>query len=358
MILPFFISNLKLNFNDWTFRILLIYLIFNLLIIPFSVNIQTSIFFYLLNLNFFIIYSSLWSIINNKARDFFLISLGLVVTVLSGISLYNTLIARYLNKEVDGASFMWVYYGHNHLSALLLVAIPITLLMIKLLRNKKNIRILLGGLLIFFTISLLLTFARASLLALCLSLSISGWRFKFFSNQKIYNAGVVLVWGIVLALLLNFFYFNTYQQNKSFFGFGSRSQEMTHGLINAVSHPFTGTGWGTYRFTKEKKQIFSTDFTHNFIIDSLSDTGLISTSLLLVFITVVIWRPIHKGNLPGNSKETAVAIALWIGIVSLLLNNLVDFDLQLLSVGLLFWIFLGLLNSYHQKHADQLEKNQ
>ena len=57
-----------------------------------------------------------------KSKELLVNCFLLTVTCLSLISLYNTLIRHYVSRE--NISFLWVSYGHNHLSALLIFAIP------------------------------------------------------------------------------------------------------------------------------------------------------------------------------------------------------------------------------------------
>jgi O-antigen ligase len=125
--------------------------------------------------------------------------------------------------------------------------------------------------------------------------------------------------------------------------------------MHHLSRP--GTGLGTFRYTKTKKYQFSTDFSHNFVVDLLSDTGLISTSLFLSFLIIQLSQSVSKIRKNLRNDDSVITLVFLVGLVGLLINNMVDFDLQIISVGLLFWIFIGMINFYNQKNDINLEKN-
>lgn len=353
---PLYIQTFKSNMkNSITFRLLHIYILVNALIIPFSINSSYSVLVFWLQYSFVIIYSSISHFVTHQIKQQFLISLIGVALVLSVISFYNTLILQYRNTDSDGVSFMWVYFDHNHLSAILLLAIPSAVYFLKKYWTSRIIKLGLLFVITLFIGSLLLTFARASIISLGVVLLLTFW---FVGSQKLrlFKLSLLSVFMVGVLAAVYFIFPVIYNSNKSI-GFNSRTREMVHGLHNFVNHPYQGTGLGTFRYTKTKKYQFSTDFSHNFVVDLLSDTGLISTSLFLSFLIIQLSQSVSKIRKNLRNDDSVITLVFLVGLVGLLINNMVDFDLQIISVGLLFWIFIGMINFYNQKNDINLEKN-
>ena len=354
---PLYITSFKSNFkNSMTFRVLHIYILFNLLIIPFSIHISYSFVLFLLLFSFVIIYSSISHFVTHQIKIKFLISLIIVSLILSVVSFYNTIILQYKNIESDGTSFMWVYFGHNHLSAILLLAIPSVVYFLKKYWIRRKIRFFLLSIVVLLLGSLLLTFARASIVSLGIVGVFLFWLVGSDQKFKLYKLGLIVVGTAGLLAAVYFIFPVIYDSNKSL-RYTSRSVEMVHGLSNFVNHPFQGTGLGTFRYTKTVKQRFSTDFSHNFIIDLLSDTGLISASLFISFLSILISQSVSKIRKKLRNDDSVITLVFLGGLTGLLINNMVDFDLQIISVGLLFWIFIGIINTYNRKNDINLGKN-
>ena len=114
------------------------------------------------------------------------------------------------------------------------------------------------------------------------------------------------------------------------------------GIINFQENPIFGVGLVSNKvnYAEDGKIVIRNFYAHSFIIQNLSDSGLLGLINSLILIGTVFFKgfKIFKNNL---------YLAVWIGLLASTLNALVDFDWQVASVFLIFWIFAGVL-----KHAE------
>ena len=136
---------------------------------------------------------------------------------------------------------MYIYFGHNHLSALLIFAIPINLYLLKKYWTRKGVNMVLLVTCYLLLVTLFLTFSRASLLSLLLAGIISAFLFKLFPKGKmLLFAGVTLFISLAFAFSIN----NARQLGVSKYTV-SNSARIVYwktAIVNGLSHQLTGSG--------------------------------------------------------------------------------------------------------------------
>ncbi|KKQ07635.1 MAG: O-antigen polymerase [Candidatus Daviesbacteria bacterium GW2011_GWA1_36_8] len=313
----------------------------------YSKDFRLSMFNLLLYFAYFIIFFAIQPIFSNQRSRKILISFLIITSVvISAISLYNTLILRYVNKELEGVSFYWVYYGHNHLSALLVFVIPMAFYLISYLKSKY--RLLYFLIPFFLIISLFFTFSRGSIIALIGSFCISLLAFKIISFKKfllILFLGALSIFLFLLSLKQSSTFFNITRDSLEI---NSRLAYWNKSLVNWYESPIFGTGLDTTRYAKlntEKKKIPDSYYSQNFFIQMLSDGGIFGFlgSFLLIFY--LFWKSYIRTLNSLKSVNNYLYFSIWVGIFASLLNAMIDFDWQLPTVFLLFWILIGILQT-------------
>jgi O-antigen ligase len=305
--------------------------------------------------SYFVVFTSIRSIFPTLRSKEVLGSWFLVLSlILSTISLYHTLILKYVNRASEGVSFMWIYYGHNHLSALLLFAIPIAFYLIKKYWKTKRLNALLFITCYVLLVTLFFTLARAAMLSLFVASLLS---FLVFPNIIARQGRVILLIGIIftLAVLL----FGILASNRSFPTYrgamplnenNSRIVYWKQAISNFQKHPLFGSGLDTFRIINKRspqpKGIPGSYFVHNFFLQILSDTGIFGFLSSIGLIGSVLWKSVRRVFEIRNSQK-ALLLAFWVGLLATTLNTMVDFDWQLPVVFLIFWIFAGFLTSKH-----------
>ncbi len=239
----------------------------------FSIDRERSLFYLLLYFSCFVIFTSIRSIFPTQKSKILLVTCYLLpVTILSAISLYNTVIINYVNREPIGTSFMWIYFGHNHLSALLIFAVPLSIFLLKTrpLPIHSTFYILHST---FLLTALFFTFGLTSIVALAASGIVTSLLFWETSHIKKTAAGLTIL------VAFGAFFFGTTNFSSNFdvgknikSSFKGRIIYWQNALNNFKKSPLLGTGLNTFRyFNPVKKNRLPSLFTHNFFLQMLTD---------------------------------------------------------------------------------------
>ncbi len=319
-----------------------IYLVSLALSCFFSTNISISWPILWLNLAYFVIFLTSGRVLYSQAsKEGFATIFLSVVAILSIISFYNTLILGYINLESEGLSFMWGYFGHNHIAPLLILAIPLSTYFIRFQKSNFT-RALLMILLVFYIYSLLIAFSRSAVLALILAITLAA--IVFINTYKnLLNKNRYLFLGCVILLLVLSSWIIV--ERKSLKSVYIRSQIAEKGIGMFLERPVIGYGPGTFGFTKtnphnpEKVPFYP----HNLIIQSLAEGGIVVFLSMILLYLLLIMDIVFKIERFNDKKTKFFSMTLWVGVVALLTNEIADFDLQLPSIGMIFWLIGGLI---------------
>ncbi|OGH12076.1 MAG: hypothetical protein A2857_03055 [Candidatus Levybacteria bacterium RIFCSPHIGHO2_01_FULL_36_15] len=344
-------------FNNPSILFFILLLIFGFISLIFSVDQQRSVLQMALLICYFIIFVSIGGIFKNALFPAFTLFAGSIALGL--IALYNTFYAQVVNKGSEGVSFLWIYYGHNHLSALLLFSIPIGLYLVKRYSGKNSlISSIFASLVLLLIFSLFTTFARASILSLFIAFCVSSLIFLKSSKLKIAALSVMILLAVSTVFTTNISLEQARKIGVKKFelSFQTRILYWAQTIEIFAKKPLTGFGLDTYKTVSFQNQPppLMTYYAHNFFLQILSDTGIFGylASLALMFSVLGQgYKHIKCEILNFKYRDQALLLlALGIGIFASMLNNLVDFDFMLPTVSFIFWTMAGIL-TYNTKYS-------
>ncbi|EKD65562.1 MAG: hypothetical protein ACD_50C00051G0005 [uncultured bacterium] len=317
----------------------------------YSINVTHSGIILSLFASYFVIFVSTKTIFSTfRSKEILVLTFILISSILSAISLYNTLILQEINK--DHVNFFGIFYGHNHLSALLVFSIPLSLYFLKSYWNNKRIRILSIIICTLLIISLLFTLSIGAMLSLGISFVLGSFLFgkNLIPKKVFYGMFIFLTFFALLTLL----YFS---QSKGIDSLDFKKNPLIHAshrLIfwqraydNFLEKPLTGHGLDTYGLVKVNDQTPPhSSNAHNFFVQTLSDAGIFGFFAVIMLVASIFKKgyDITKKNL--SKKKSLFFISLFIAILSSVLFAAIDFDWYLPTVSIYFWVFAGFLTSY------------
>lgn len=298
---------------------------------------------FIINLVCFFVFTASRTVMGNDLIfKRFLQLILLIVTILSIISFINTIFFRYVNYETEGLSYMWIYWGHNHLAVLLLIAIPINILLLRICTGLRT-RVGLSFLLIFLLYSMLITFSRGGLLALLFEVVLMS--FYILRSSSLKTPLLISLSFLVLMPVLMLFHVAS---QKKVTGVEARFYHLERGKEIFLSRPILGAGPGSYSFYNIENSPSKSSFAHNSIVQNLSEVGLLGTLVFLIILVIILKEAAIKVLNKSRSERGYIGAVLSIIIISLLLNDLWDFDLYIPSFLIVFWILVGALFSRNE----------
>lgn len=354
ILVPLAFLKIKEGFRKQEVYLFIVYLIVLSLSAYFSFNPQKSFLVVLLNLASFVVFLTASQVLNSfRTKQFFIHFFVGMTLLLSVISLHNTLFRRYVDVSFEGLSFLWVYQGHNHLASLLLISLPLCLQQIYVSWKQGITRYLLIALSLFFTVTMFLTFSRAALLSLIMSFSMG---ILFFRKQLFMKFEFKKLLPVAIATMAIIFLFIVVIL-KGDSGIKGRYYHLEKGIRAFTHDPVTGLGPGTFGEIEETQKVVKRSyFAHNIIIHQAAEVGLVGVLIYVVIIGIILLRGIKAVNHAKAAADKLLCAGLLIGILSLLINDLFDFDLQIISVSFIFWVFASFL--VFRSESNSLSKSQ
>jgi O-antigen ligase len=237
-------------------------------------------------------------------------------------------------------------YGHNHVVDVFLFAFPISAYGLVVLKKKTwgvVSMLLIGG--TVFSLSRLAIVVEAVLFAfLVLYNSIKT------SKVQVY----LLVVSFILIGLSAIMFFGTQIQNNTLLaGVGVRFIKQPifqdgrwsywrEAVVAFFERPWFGAGPGTFSLLSKRYQTepaVNSWFAHSYLLETLSETGLIGLFLVLLWGFFVI-RSVRRGLKSGTHLRLYNALGL--AIVVVFIYAAFDYTLEYLIIWLMFWACLGI----------------
>lgn len=248
-------------------------------------------------------------------------------------------------------NLLYANYGHNHLSNILVVVYPIALLSLLKSQSRKSFFLSLSYfLLVIF--AFILSFSRGALLLVGL--------YTLFQvgihNKKHFKKRYAFVLSIGFLLTLSIIVFSKLtiynpqlttnvpkswlerQLYKPLLNEEGRIKYWKQAWEGFKERPLFGSGPGTFYLVSKRYQQAPNQyswFAHNFILQTLSELGIVGCSFLVALLMTIIlslWSYTHY--------------LLISSIFLIMLNSLFDFNLDFLIIWSLFWSILGLRKKY------------
>ena len=301
--LPLFLLSLafrKIRIKiDILFYLSLLFLISAFISLFFSVSLSLSLPSFALLLSLFIIFHLARAIITSK-EDLRLI-FGVILIAGLGLSLLSLwYLLPFTVKPIGSLNLVFIRYGHNHLAEYLpFVLFPSLFLFLK---GKKKEKLIFGILTLFFFVVLILTFSRTSLLFLPLTIGLILYKQGLVVKKKIkflFSLLIILPLLFLLGILIfshtGFGYQVASEGNRDYFlnsiakplVFEKRIVYWQQAWQGFLERPFLGWGLGTFRFVSLRFRdlpIHYSNFTHNFYLQVLVETGIFGFLLCLGFL--------------------------------------------------------------------------
>lgn len=287
-------------------------------------------------------------------EKFFPQAVILSAILLSIVSLFYLLSSPSLSYPTGGMNLYFSTFGHNHLAGVLLVAIPLILGRFLAAWEGKKIWLTRNWfiLLLFFLTTLVFTYSRSAYLIVFLYFLFTvKHTLNFFLSKWIYPLVVIT---ISIFLVLQFVFFLSFtgqnipflpkQFHKPIGDPELRIDYFQQAIEGFKTAPLFGTGLDTFRFVSyrfQQKALTSSNFVHNHFLQLFAETGFVGGSLFLIFI-IMIFINIYKSRI---MQKNNFYLAIFLSLIGTVLNNLLDYDFQFLSVFLYFWVGAALLLS-------------
>lgn len=260
------------------------------------------------------------------------------------------------------------YLNRNHLAGLLELSLGIHLgaLLYALRRHKRGLVSLLGLSLLITCIAFLKTGSRSGLFSLTVSLLL----FSPFIFGRHWKSAIVL-WLVILlifglALLPAYRIFlsrvNSFQDDLMNWGEGRLAVWKNTWQI-VTEHPWAGIGLGSFEWVfpsyQSERLTRGWAHAHNDYLELLAELGL-PAFFVLIFSFLVLWLRIWRRLRISHSPSSAFLWGGLVGITSLSLHGLTDFNFAIPANGMLFVFLFGMLwrlSNYRRSHQVRQVKH-
>ena len=249
------------------------------------------------------------------------------------------------------------YVNHNHFAGYLELIIPLAVATFMAARPRLAARLALSVALVVMASAFVLTQSRGAWISLSVSLFVMA---ILLGRDKSRRARTVLTLLLLAASILSFIYFSkdlisqrlepvtTAASDEASFATRIAIWKGTIRMIR--DHPIIGTGIGTFisvfpRYRPEGLNVIA-NFAHNDYLNVAAEIGI---PALLVMIWLLIMA-IRSGLKRGTNDTVKLGCA--IGILSLSLHSLVDFNFHIPANMLLFTIYVAFIMS-GRAHAKE-----
>lgn len=339
------------------FLVMLVINVFQSHSISHSLN---KVFFFIFSFTFMSFLLSLKKSFYHEIKINILKSLVFQSLYLSVLSLFFLLLPKY-GDLLPSMNLIYSSFGHNHLSALLVMVIPISWYFS--FKPKKNHFYLFSS--IFLTLALLLSFGRTTvIIGLLQFLAIF---FIFLKTKVKIPRKIIFVILSSFLLLISIFLFSSLNKDYSDFNkcpftnlyrqlckpihYESRPSYWAISLTAIKNYTFFGYGLGTFEFLSNKyRENYweGTGYAHNAFLQMFAETGIITGSIFLILMFAMLVFPIF--SLHTNDRffylrdKNLLQTTIIISLLSIYLNVLMDFDWNFLGIYLITLLLLAVLN--------------
>jgi O-antigen ligase len=289
-------------------------------------------------------------VVNNFDRLMRRRLLGLVIFIGAGLSVYGFL--QYFGdldhswwapKEFLAAS----YVNHNHFAGYLELVIPVAIGMLLSRRMRSlSYRLIIAAALIIMLTVFIFAQSRGGWISLAISLLIMN---GVLIKQGRLNKKSLFTFLFILGLIFSFFYFNREEVSQrigtvtdtSDASLQTRLQIWQAALKITRDNPLIGTGIGTfdYSFYQYRPEGFDARavYADNEYLQMAAEMGILAPLIMFWMFTSVISTGLKKRHFSPRS------LGCVIGVLSLVLHGLTDFNFHIPANMLLFSVYVGLI---------------
>lgn len=295
----------------------------------------------------FLVFILFYNLSSKQLISIFLKQL-IVFVVLAACVGWMLLYNPQLGQLLPPVNLLFAFYGHNHLSTLLLLVVPVSFewaIQKKIWQRWVFV--------IFILVSLVATFSRGALFIvstyclLRLGLLHGKSRLKYKSILLV-CVGLfflcILYWSNGARLLVPDLPPHLRTQISKVSPLQNRLPYWQQSIKSFVTHPLLGSGPGTFyleslRFQSQPASYSS--YAHSYLFQLLSEVGIVGIAAVSVlFFFIVRDMVIHHQK--SKIFETDVATLFWGGGL-VFIYSFVDFNFNFFVVWLLFWAIVGMV---------------
>jgi hypothetical protein len=267
--------------------------------------------------------------------------------------------------RMDLFSYSW---GHNRISSILILVLPLILFINPVFYHQKfNLFLKYYKWILVFT--LFLSLGRGEILALFLSLTICYFILikkidrntfdKIFLSPYLKIFVLFFIFAYFYQFIFSNFYGITYRKQDKFIKPAFNEQRISF-LIQSVkgfmNKPLFGWGLNSFQYiSKDYTDIDSqwSSHPHNHLINILVESGICGLLLvLLLFITSV--NRIIDFPIKNTESEKLFRVSILLGLFSVSIHSLLDFNFYYVSIQLYFWISLALFLPYSRQNRIKI----
>jgi O-antigen ligase len=262
-----------------------------------------------------------------------------------------------LSEFLPAVNIFTTKHGHSHFAALLLMLIPLGWWFS--FSGKHKFFHYKGSVLVLFYVLLVFTFGRFSIFLSLLQLP---FIYQFVKKEKIKKIYLCLVGAILIFTLIVVGIFSkNSSENCAVHEFRSqickpiskevRPEYLKQSWLSFKSYPLFGYGPGTFSLITKKFNViaqYSSVYAHNVFIQIFSESGLF-VGIIYVFLIFFLYKNMMSIFKIKNLHSENYFIFL--GLVSLLLNSLMDFDWNLFAIYQMTIIFIAVILWDYQQHG-------
>lgn len=244
------------------------------------------------------------------------------------------------------------FVDRDDFAGFLELILPLGLALLVFDGERHERRLLVGLFVIFPAAAMLFSGSRAGVVCFLLELLLLGALTGLIGrrSQRWLLAGVALA-TVALAFWLGIGY--TYQRfmagNDTEMSLLSRFQITEDTMHMFLRHPVLGTGMGTFEaaYPRYQTQYFGAivNHAHDDYAELLSDGGLFAGAFGLAFLWILYRKGIRNLKRSRTSFTRSLYAGGLVGCTGLLVHELVDFNLHILSNAVIFLVIAALITS-------------
>jgi O-antigen ligase len=295
-----------------------------------------------------------------RARDVQRVLLGLIVwggtvgllLVYHYITDWSSFFA--LDADAGGAvkDEVGIALGHsNNLAALLVIILPVAIA--ALFSCRRFLRIAVGVCVGLILVGLLITMSRGGFLSIVVGLLCAGpmiWKAGLkLRHAAIFLGAVVCFFLLVLLIVPELLIFDygmlSYRLDNPDY---ARVDLWKASWEVFLTHPLFGIGPDSI-YIYNRRLAIDVPYSHNFILNTLSELGLAGGLSFFLLLGVLIRRSYRLClSTLADPKRKHIALGLFVGLLSTLAHGLVDPTFPFQTYEIIFWICMALIYSYQQ----------
>lgn len=326
-----------------------------LAIISFAFSIYKHDSFYAL-LRLFAYIGLYYLIVNNYSRRIRRYLVGLVITIGAGLSIYGLL--QYFNILphtwwIPKNFLASTYVNHNHFSGYLELVIPVTIgVLIRYKSLNPTLKLVLVEALVAMIAAFILAQSRGGWISLFLSLIVMN---IIMIRSKILNKKSLFMPISIIIVVFSFAYLKSSFVSERIDTLTKLTEEeaslqtrikIWQGAMQMIKNsPLIGIGignfdWGFSRFRPEGLDVRAC-FAHNDYLHMAAEMGILAPLIMILLLAIVIGRGI--GGYEGRGKIHPVILGCTMGMLSLALHGLVDFNFHIPANMILFTVYAAII---------------